>query len=68
MKRGEMQKIIFRFLDRLQYFPYYRTIVLNVKVKKSVFFMSSNLQIVRAGGADIWHTCSLTVSARHGLG
>ena len=33
MKRGEMQKNFFRFLDRLPYFPFYRTIVLNVKVK-----------------------------------
>ena len=33
MKRGEMQKKFFRFLDRLPYFPFYRTIVLNVKVK-----------------------------------
>ena len=32
MKRGEMQKNFFRFLDRLPYFPFYRTIVLNVKV------------------------------------
>ena len=33
MKRGEMQKKFFRFSDRLPYFPFYRTIVLNVKVK-----------------------------------
>ena len=33
MKRGEMQKKFFRFLDRLPYFPFYRSIVLNVKVK-----------------------------------
>ena len=33
MKRGEMQKKIFRFLDRLPYVSFYRTIVLNVKVK-----------------------------------
>ena len=33
MKRMEMQKKNFRFLDRLPYFPFYRTIVLNVKVK-----------------------------------
>ena len=33
MKRGEMQKKNFRFLDRLPYFPFYRTIVLNEKVK-----------------------------------
>ena len=31
MKRGEMQKKNFRFLDRLPYFPFYRTIVLNVQ-------------------------------------
>ena len=36
MKRGEMQKKNFRFLDRLPYFPFYRTIVLNVKVKTSL--------------------------------
>ena len=36
MKRGEMQKKIFRFLDRLPYFPFYRTIVLSVKVKNHV--------------------------------
>ena len=35
MKRGEMQKNFFRFLDRLPYFPFYRTIVLNVKVIKN---------------------------------
>ena len=32
MKHGEMKKKNFRFLDRLPYFPYYRTIVLNLKV------------------------------------
>ena len=31
MKRGKMQKKVFRFLKRLSYFPFYRTIVLNVK-------------------------------------
>ena len=30
-------KKIFRFLDRLPYFPYYRIIVLNVKVKSRYF-------------------------------
>ena len=39
MKRGKMQKKIFRFLDRLPYFPFYsRTIVLNVKVKIANIF------------------------------
>ena len=33
MKRGEIQRNFFRFSDRLPYFPFYRTIVLNVKVK-----------------------------------
>ena len=36
MKRGEMQKIFFRFLDRLPYFPFYRTIVLDVKVMRQI--------------------------------
>ena len=35
MKRGEMQKKFFQFLDRLPHFPFYRTIRLNVKVKKN---------------------------------
>ena len=40
MKRGEMQKKFCRFLDRLPYFPFYRTIiVLNVKVKIWTIFV-----------------------------
>ena len=35
MKRGEMQKNFFRFFNRLPYFSFYRTIVLNVKVKSN---------------------------------
>ena len=38
MKSGEMQKQCFRFSDRLPYFPFYRTIVLNVKVKNQLFY------------------------------
>ena len=41
MKRGEVQNKFFRFLDRLAYFPFYITIVLNVKVilfDKNVYF------------------------------
>ena len=46
MKRGEMQKKFFRFLDRLPYFPFYRTIVLNVKVKRNEYdFLTLRLTI-----------------------
>ena len=45
MKRGEMQKKIFRFLDRLPYFPFYRTIVLNVKVIS--FWKFFNFSVMR---------------------
>ena len=36
-----------------------------IHIKKSVFFMSSFLEIGSANWADIWHTGSLIASARH---
>ena len=46
MKRGEMQKKFFRFLDRLLYFPFYRTIALNVKVKFEITLIHKKVEVI----------------------